>query len=204
MEKNRGSSCIGAFRARHLPTHHPPCAPRETCTHARAQRGPLLTPRSPPCRRGWPAQVVVGELPPELDGAFMRIGPNPSLPAVGGYHWCAPAGPPHPACRAALRRAARHRCGAPAARAGPAARQRFAGSAPRVLQPRPAPAPVHPCMPSIHPMRAPHPPTHPSQGLTATAWCTRRASRAAPRPTPTAGSTPRGCAWSAHRATPAT
>lgn len=31
--------------------------------------------------------VVEGSVPPELDGAFMRVGPNPALPPVGGYHW---------------------------------------------------------------------------------------------------------------------
>jgi hypothetical protein len=34
-----------------------------------------------------PALPVEGALPLELDGAFLRIGPNPALPPVGGYHW---------------------------------------------------------------------------------------------------------------------
>ena len=32
-------------------------------------------------------EVVEGALPPELDGAFLRIGPNPVLPPLNGYHW---------------------------------------------------------------------------------------------------------------------
>lgn len=32
-------------------------------------------------------KVLEGVIPPELSGAFMRVGPNPALPPVGGYHW---------------------------------------------------------------------------------------------------------------------
>ena len=32
-------------------------------------------------------EVVEGALPAALDGAFLRNGPNPALPATGGYHW---------------------------------------------------------------------------------------------------------------------
>lgn len=28
-----------------------------------------------------------GALPRDLDGAFLRVGPNPALRPVGGYHW---------------------------------------------------------------------------------------------------------------------
>lgn len=31
--------------------------------------------------------TVVGELPAELSGMFLRIGPNPQFPPVGRYHW---------------------------------------------------------------------------------------------------------------------
>ncbi|MEO0988409.1 MAG: carotenoid oxygenase family protein [Cyanobacteria bacterium J06639_14] len=31
--------------------------------------------------------TVVGELPAELSGRFLRIGPNPQFPPVGRYHW---------------------------------------------------------------------------------------------------------------------
>lgn len=32
-------------------------------------------------------EVVEGALPPELEGAFLRNGPNPAVPPTGGYHW---------------------------------------------------------------------------------------------------------------------
>lgn len=32
-------------------------------------------------------EVIDGALPDDLEGAFMRVGPNPALPPVGGYHW---------------------------------------------------------------------------------------------------------------------
>ncbi|MBD1846746.1 carotenoid oxygenase family protein [Cyanobacteria bacterium FACHB-63] len=31
--------------------------------------------------------IVLGELPPELDGMFVRNGPNPQFPPLGRYHW---------------------------------------------------------------------------------------------------------------------
>jgi carotenoid cleavage dioxygenase-like enzyme len=31
--------------------------------------------------------AVIGELPPELEGAFLRNGPNPQFPPLGRYHW---------------------------------------------------------------------------------------------------------------------
>src|SRR5215207_4170462 len=30
---------------------------------------------------------VLGELPPELDGVFVRNGPNPQFHPIRGYHW---------------------------------------------------------------------------------------------------------------------
>ena len=33
------------------------------------------------------ALEVIGELPPELDGVYLRNGPNPRLDPVGRYHW---------------------------------------------------------------------------------------------------------------------
>ena len=33
------------------------------------------------------ALQVIGELPPELDGVYLRNGPNPRLDPVGRYHW---------------------------------------------------------------------------------------------------------------------
>ena len=30
---------------------------------------------------------VLGELPPELNGMFVRNGPNPQFPPLGSYHW---------------------------------------------------------------------------------------------------------------------
>lgn len=30
---------------------------------------------------------VEGSLPVDLDGAFLRVGPNPKFPPLGGYHW---------------------------------------------------------------------------------------------------------------------
>jgi carotenoid cleavage dioxygenase-like enzyme len=30
---------------------------------------------------------VIGELPPDLSGMFIRNGPNPQFPAIGQYHW---------------------------------------------------------------------------------------------------------------------
>lgn len=30
---------------------------------------------------------VIGTLPSCLNGEFVRNGPNPALPPVGGYHW---------------------------------------------------------------------------------------------------------------------
>lgn len=33
---------------------------------------------------------VVGTLPRELDGIFIRNGPNPQFPPEGDYHWCVP------------------------------------------------------------------------------------------------------------------
>ncbi len=33
--------------------------------------------------------VVEGSLPAAVNGVFLRTGPNPALPVVGGYHWCA-------------------------------------------------------------------------------------------------------------------
>ena len=32
-------------------------------------------------------EVVEGELPSGLAGAFVRTGPNPALQPMGGYHW---------------------------------------------------------------------------------------------------------------------
>ncbi|GBF94451.1 hypothetical protein Rsub_07265 [Raphidocelis subcapitata] len=43
-------------------------------------------------------EVVEGAVPPEIDGAFLRVGPNPALPPVGGYHWFDGDGMVH-ACR---------------------------------------------------------------------------------------------------------
>jgi hypothetical protein len=31
----------------------------------------------------------LGKLPPGLEGVFLRVGPNPLLKPLGGYHWCA-------------------------------------------------------------------------------------------------------------------
>ncbi|KIY93328.1 carotenoid cleavage dioxygenase, partial [Monoraphidium neglectum] len=31
-------------------------------------------------------EVLEGAVPAELEGAFLRVGPNPALPPVGGYH----------------------------------------------------------------------------------------------------------------------
>ena len=30
---------------------------------------------------------VIGTLPPEMDGMFVRNGPNPQFPPLGNYHW---------------------------------------------------------------------------------------------------------------------
>jgi carotenoid cleavage dioxygenase len=30
---------------------------------------------------------VIGELPPDLNGIFIRVGPNPQFDPVGRYHW---------------------------------------------------------------------------------------------------------------------
>lgn len=32
-------------------------------------------------------EVVAGALPPGLEGAYVRVGPNPALKPVAGYHW---------------------------------------------------------------------------------------------------------------------
>lgn len=32
---------------------------------------------------------VVGSMPQHLQGVYLRVGPNPYLKPVGGYHWCA-------------------------------------------------------------------------------------------------------------------
>ena len=32
-------------------------------------------------------EVVEGEIPEGLDGAFLRVGPNPYFEPVGNYHW---------------------------------------------------------------------------------------------------------------------
>lgn len=38
-------------------------------------------------------EVVSGELPPELDGVFLRNGSNPFYDPYAGYHWYAPHTP---------------------------------------------------------------------------------------------------------------
>ncbi|BAZ04759.1 carotenoid oxygenase family protein [Calothrix sp. NIES-3974] len=32
-------------------------------------------------------QSIIGELPPDLSGMFVRNGPNPQFPPIGAYHW---------------------------------------------------------------------------------------------------------------------
>lgn len=34
-----------------------------------------------------PDLTIIGELPPELNGMFVRNGPNPQFPPTGNYHW---------------------------------------------------------------------------------------------------------------------
>ncbi|KAI8470686.1 MAG: carotenoid cleavage dioxygenase [Monoraphidium minutum] len=43
-------------------------------------------------------ELLEGSIPQELDGAFLRVGPNPALAPVGGYHWFDGDGMVH-ACR---------------------------------------------------------------------------------------------------------
>ena len=52
-------------------------------------RSPFLTGNFAPVRRELDADAltVIGEIPRDLDGMFLRNGPNPRFDPEGPYHW---------------------------------------------------------------------------------------------------------------------
>lgn len=62
-----------------------------------ADENPYLRGNFAPCAETAPIQLEVeGSLPRELDGAYIRNGPNPVLPSSGKCNWWAPLHVPRP------------------------------------------------------------------------------------------------------------